>query len=444
MPPSPSDEAIWSVSALNFEIRSLLEQGVGKVWLEGEISNFAAPASGHWYFTLKDDRAQLRAAMFRNRNGRVDFRPRNGQQVLIRAQATLYEARGEFQLIVEHLEEAGIGRLMREYEALKKRLAAENLFDEAVKKPVPDNALYIGIVTSSSGAAIRDALSVIRRRSPLSRVILYPTPVQGEQAAAEIIRAIQAANRHAACDVLLLIRGGGSLEDLWCFNDEALARAIRNSRIPIVSGIGHEIDFTIADFAADLRAPTPSVAAETVTADQYEQMSHVDRLLGRIVELKQNKLRELRQTLRQLVRRLRSQHPQQQLEAMRRSLRFATTGLQQAMRHRLERWQAQQELLHQGLSHQNPAILIARWQLQVSELVRRLEQSTQQDLQRQHQRLQLQARGLDALSPLKTLGRGFAAVEKQGKLVHSATQLEHHDRVVLKFSDGQRQAQVED
>ena len=435
-------EAVWTVSALNFEIRSLLEQGVGRVWLEGEISNFAAPASGHWYFTLKDERAQLRAAMFRNRNGRVGFRPQNGQHVLIRAQVTLYEARGEFQVIVEHLEEAGLGRLMREYEALKKRLAAEGLFDAARKKPIPAAAMRIGIVTSTTGAAIRDALSVIRRRSPMARAIIYPTPVQGDRAAAEIARALRTANERNECDVLLLIRGGGSLEDLWCFNDEALARVIADSRIPVVSGIGHEIDYTIADFAADHRAPTPSVAAETVTADQHELMSRIDRLGSRLLQLQQAQLFRQRQRLSELARRLRAQHPRRQLADMRRQLAFAGSSLVLAMNNQLRRQRSALQYHGQSLIHQHPQRHIARQRLELGHRVQQLVQHARQGLERQQQRLQLQARALDSLSPLKTLGRGFAAVEKEGRLVHAAADLEPDDEVTLRFSDGQRQATI--
>jgi exodeoxyribonuclease VII large subunit len=441
---SRTDEAIWSVSALNFEIRSLLERGVGRIWLEGEISNFAAPASGHWYFTLKDDRAQLRAAMFRNRNGRVGFRPRNGQQVLIRAQVTLYEARGEFQVIVEHMEEAGIGRLMREYEALKKRLAAEGLFDPGRKQAIPAAAQSIGIVTSSTGAAIRDVLSVIRRRWPLARVMLYPTPVQGEQAAARIARAIESANRHGRCDVLLLVRGGGSLEDLWCFNDESLARTIADSRIPVVSGIGHEVDFTIADLAADLRAPTPSVAAETVTADQHEIMTRIDRLSGRLHSAWLARQLQLQQQLEQLTRRLGAQHPQRQLALMRRQLRFASSGLLLAMRNRLQQKQAQWRFQRQGLSFHHPRRIIDQQRQRLSRLTQRLDQQMRHGLERKQQSLQLQARSLDGLSPLKTLGRGFAAVEKQGRLVHAAADLERGDAITLRFSDGRRHAKISD
>ncbi len=439
---SPSDEAVWTVSALNFEIRTLLEQGVGRIWLEGEISNFAAPASGHWYFTLKDDRAQLRAAMFRNRNGRVGFRPQNGQQVLIRAQVTLYEARGDFQVIVEHMEEAGAGRLMREYEALKKRLAAEGLFEAGRKKPIPAAAMRIGIVTSTTGAAIRDALSVIRRRSPMARVIIYPTPVQGEQAATEIARALRIANERNECDVLLLIRGGGSLEDLWCFNDEALARVIADSRIPVVSGVGHEIDYTIADFAADHRAPTPSVAAETVTADRFELMSHIDRLSARLQQLQREQLQRLGQRLEQLVQRLRAQHPERQLDAMQRQLRFAAFGLVQAMQHRLQQERAALGYRQQGLLHQHPQRDIEQRRRQLEHLAHRLSRQMQHQLERNQQRFRLSARSLDDLSPLKTLGRGFAAVEKQGRLIHSAAELAPGDAIELRFSDGQRKAEV--
>ncbi len=444
MPAKHVQETVWSVSALNFEIRTLLEQGVGRIWLEGEISNFAAPASGHWYFTLKDDRAQLRAAMFRNRNGRVGFRPQNGQLVLIRAQVTLYEARGDFQLIVEHLEEAGAGQLMREFEALKKRLAAEGLFEPARKKPIPAAARRIGIITSTSGAALRDALSVIRRRSPLARVIIYPAAVQGEQAAAELARAIGTANARRECDVLLLIRGGGSLEDLWCFNDEALARAIADSAIPVVSGVGHEIDFTIADFAADQRAPTPSVAAETVTEDQHALMSHIDRLQAHLQQLQAGRLERLQQRLAELTRRLRAQHPQRQLEAMRQQLRFATTTLQQTMNGYLRQRGTGMQFLRHRLLQQHPRHSLDRARRELNGLSQRLLLAIRQQQGQRRQQLQLQARALDSLSPLKTLGRGFAAVEKKGQLVHSASDLSAGDRVELRFSDGRRGARIDE
>src|SRR5579859_8203563 len=258
---------VFSVSRLNREVRLLLEKGLGVVWVEGELSNFSAPSSGHWYFSLKDRDAQLRCAMFRMKNASLGFTPKAGQQVLARGRISLYEPRGDYQLIVEHLEEAGIGALRREFERLKEKLAAEGLFALERKRSLPRFPRRVGVITSASGAALHDVLRVLARRYPPAAVLIYPTPVQGGAASAGLVAAIELASARAECDVLILARGGGSLEDLWSFNDERVARAIRASAIPVVSGVGHEVDFTIADFAADLRAPTPTGAAELVTPD---------------------------------------------------------------------------------------------------------------------------------------------------------------------------------
>jgi exodeoxyribonuclease VII large subunit len=258
---------IYTVARLNREARGLLETGLPSLWITGELSNFSRPASGHWYFTLKDEAAQVRCAMFRQRNLMARVQPRDGMQVLLRARVGLYEARGDFQLIADHLEEAGEGELRRRFEALKLRLAGEGLFDAARKRPPPRFPRRIGIVSSATGAALRDVLQVLRRRCPAVPVLIYPVPVQGAGAAREIARMLAQADRRAEVDVLLLVRGGGSLEDLWAFNDEALARALAGLSLPVISGIGHEVDFTIADFVADLRAPTPSAAAELAVPD---------------------------------------------------------------------------------------------------------------------------------------------------------------------------------
>ena len=353
-PTQPTQEAIWSVSALNFEVKTMLSQGIGTIWVEGEISNFASPASGHWYFTLKDDKAQCRAAMFRGRNSRLGFRPENGQKVLVRAQVTLYEARGEFQLVVDHLEDAGIGELMRRYEQLKARLGQEGLFDPSRKKPVPEHPRKIGIVTSTTTAAIRDVLSVIERRAPHIPVVVYPTPVQGEAAAEQIRLALDRAARHDACDVVLLVRGGGSLEDLWCFNDEALARDIAAFPLPLVTGIGHEIDFTIADFAADLRAPTPSVAAETITPDIQDLMQDLDYRVSRLRGQMELRLQQSRDRLGYLLRSLEQQHPTRQFAQLRLRLQHACDSLLGRMRYRLGEERHNVRMARVGLFGANP------------------------------------------------------------------------------------------
>jgi exodeoxyribonuclease VII large subunit len=263
---------VYTVSRLNREARGLVEGSLGSIWLEGEISNFARPGSGHWYFSLKDDAAQVRCAMFRQRNAGLGMVPKDGMQILVRARASLYEARGEFQLIVDHLEESGEGELRRRFERLKRQLAAEGLFDSARKRPLPRLPRRIGVVTSATGAAFRDILQVLRRRFAAVPVILYPVPVQGAGSAAQIAAAIALASARGEVDVLVVGRGGGSLEDLWSFNEEVVARAIVSCAIPVVSAVGHEVDVTIADLAADVRAPTPSAAAELIVPDTAEWM----------------------------------------------------------------------------------------------------------------------------------------------------------------------------
>ncbi len=429
-------EAIWQVSALNFEIKTLLEKGIGSIWIEGEISNFACPASGHWYFSLKDERAQLRAAMFKNKNQRIAFMPENGQQVLIRAQVTLYEARGEFQVIVEHMEEAGIGLLMRQYEALKVKLSKEGLFSESHKQKLPSHAQHIGIVTSPSGAAIRDALSVIKRRSPSTEVTVFPTPVQGQQATASIISAIQQANQHNSCDVILLIRGGGSLEDLWCFNEESLARAIFDSRIPIISGIGHEIDYSIADFVADLRAPTPSVAAEMVSRDQYEIMAQIDSYQLRLARQINIVSQQYQQRLNHSQKQLLNLHPQRQIETIKQRLHHYISRLNSIQTAKLVSNNNLLEHSFTQLKYLNPANKISQLQEQIERLQQKMCITANNNITKKRHQLALQLRSLDSLSPLKTLARGYTSIKKQERIISSSKQLKVNDKIKITFKDG--------
>jgi exodeoxyribonuclease VII large subunit len=302
---------IYTVSRLNREARALLEAGLPSLWISGELSNLSRPASGHWYFSLKDEDAQVRCAMFRQRNLAVRAVPRDGMQVLLRARVGLYEARGEFQLVVDHLEEAGEGELRRRFEALKLKLAAEGLFDAARKRPLPRFPRRVGIVTSASGAALRDVLHVLRRRFPTVPVLLYPVPVQGAGAAREIASMLGVADRRRDVDVLLLVRGGGSLEDLWAFNDETLARAIAEVGLPVICGIGHEVDFTIADFVADVRAPTPSAAAELAVPDAAACRDALGVAAGRLSSAAKRDLRRRQLALRHSADRIRRLHPAQ-------------------------------------------------------------------------------------------------------------------------------------
>lgn len=420
----------------------MLAQGIGSLWIEGEVSNFACPASGHWYFTLKDERAQCRAAMFKGRNSRVGFVPKNGQHILIKAQVTLYEARGEYQLVVDHLEDAGVGELMRRYELLKSKLDKEGLFDSRLKQPIPAQPKKIGVVTSPTGAAIRDVLSVLKRRAPHIPVLLFPTIVQGEQAATQILQALRLARSHSDCEVILLVRGGGSLEDMWCFNDEALAREIAHFPVPVVTGIGHEIDFTIADFVADRRAPTPSVAAETVSPDRYEIMQTVDEHLRRITVQANQQLSRADKQLAALDKRLRLQHPQRQFQALKTRLSYAYEALLERQRNRIKHENQRLQLHRSILLQSSPLPGIHRHRETLRVLSNNHIKAISQGLLLAKHKLALQAKSLDTLSPLKTLSRGFAKVSKNQRIVSSVSQLCSGDEIDITLSDGSAQATV--
>ena len=420
----------------------MLNEGIGRLWIEGEVSNFVCPSSGHWYFTLKDERAQCRAAMFRGSNNRVGFVPENGQHVLIRAQVTLYEARGEYQLVVEHLEDAGVGELMRRYEMLKSKLDQEGLFDSQLKKPIPAQPSMIGVLTSPTGAAIRDVLSVLRRRAPHIPVMLFPALVQGERAADQIIQAMRSVKNHGGCDVLLLVRGGGSLEDMWCFNDETLARVIADFPIPVVTGIGHEIDFTIADFVADLRAPTPSVAAEYVSPDRHEMMQTVDEYMRRLTIRASQSVSRGNEQLGQLSKRLELQHPQRQFQSLKIRLSHAYDALLVHNRNRISNELHRLRLARSIIAQSSPLIRIRQQREALNLLYKRNTSAMDQHILVANHRLALQAKSLDALSPLKTLSRGFAKISKGQKLVSSVSQLSSGDQIDITLSDGNKQATV--
>ncbi len=437
-----ANDAVWTVSALNFEVKTILSEGIGSLWIEGEVSNFVRPASGHWYFSLKDERAQCRAAMFKGRNSRMGFTPTNGQHVLVRAQVTLYEARGEYQLIIDHIEDAGVGELKRRYEALKNQLDREGLFARSRKKKVPEQPSHIGIITSPTGAAIRDALSVIQRRAPHIPVTIFPTLVQGEQAAENIRHALNLLKTFGKCDVVLMIRGGGSLEDMWCFNDEALARDMAGFQLPIVTGIGHEIDFTIADFVADFRAPTPSVAAETVTPDSNEIVQNIDEHVSRLLMQVQLRLTRYREQLNQLERHLNNLHPQRQFDQFKLRLGFASESLINQLKNRLSESKTRFLSCQTGLFQHNPSIAIKQYQQNLEHIGNKNTQAARQTLLLARHKLALQAKTLDTLSPLKTLSRGFATIEKDGKLVTSVNRLDKGDEVGITLSDGKKQASI--
>ena len=435
---SSLDRDIYSVSRLNQTARKLLEQGLARIWLEGELSNIARPSSGHLYFTLKDSKAQIRGAMFSSRNRLLRFKMEEGMQVVVRAKISLYEPRGDYQLIAEYMEEAGDGVLQRAYEALKLKLETEGLFDSANKQPLPLLPKRIGVITSPSGAAIRDVVSVLKRRFPAIPVLVYPVPVQGKDAGREIAAMIKTAAARNECDVLVLTRGGGSLEDLWAFNEEIVARAIFDCRIPLVSAVGHEVDFTIADFVADQRAPTPSVAAELVSPDKDEWLTRVSHLQTRSGRHIQQDLIDRRQRLDWLNKRLQLRHPGQYLrqqvqrldefeQRIRLSIHSNFSNLQSSLHEKLAR-----------LKQATPGHRIARYRLQQHGLLQRLNTATGILLEGRKQQLATACRTLDAVSPLATLERGYAIVTRpdSNKIIRRTSDIKTGEQIETRLTDG--------
>lgn len=439
----PPTANIFTVSRLNTTVRQLLEKEMGSVWLSAEISNFTQPASGHWYFTLKDDGAQVRCAMFRNSNRRVSFRPQHGQQVLVRATITLYEPRGDYQLIVESMHPAGEGLLQQQFELLKARLATEGLFEQQHKQPLPDPAKQVGVITSATGAALHDVLRVLHRRDPSLPVVIYPTAVQGVDAPASIVRAIELANLRNECDVLIVGRGGGSLEDLWSFNDERVARAIFASRIPIVSAVGHETDVTIADFVADLRAPTPSAAAELVSRNQIELLRQLQSQQQRLEMAMDYYLARQQRSFTRLNHRLQQQHPQLRLARQQTDLFRLQRRLDEAMQAHLRLAARQQDRLTQRLTAQQPQGRIWQGQQQLQQARYRLQQAMDKQLNQDKQRFAALAAQLEGVSPLATLARGFSVTTaSDGQVVKKTRQLHTGDLLRTRLDDGWVESQV--
>jgi exodeoxyribonuclease VII large subunit len=440
----PSPE-IFTPSGLNRLVRDLLEDALPMgVWIEGELSNVSRPASGHVYFTLKDASAQVRCAMFRMAASRLRFRPVDGMHVLMRAKVGLYEARGEFQLVADHMEPAGEGALQREFEQLKARLGAEGLFDQERKRELPAFPRRIGVITSPSGAAIRDVLSVLGRRLGLAEVDVLPVPVQGREAPPAIAAMLRRASASGRYDVILVTRGGGSLEDLWAFNDEAVARAIHASAVPVVSAVGHEVDFTIADFVADLRAATPSAAAELLVPDGADLERRLDRLRQRMATLMTRHLQTAAQRADQWQGRLNAQRPQarlardaQRLEGLRRRLRLAIGQANTLHRVRLERLDARLRARH-------PRLRLEPLRLRSTELRQRLDRAISRKLERDRALIIQQGRTLHAVSPLATLERGYAIVfDESGAVVRRAADIAVGERVRIMLGDGELKARSE-
>lgn len=407
--PGP-ESRIYRPAELNQEVRLHLEAGFPRLWLQAELSNLARPASGHLYFTLKDNRAQIRCALFRGNASGLGFRPENGQEVLVRGRLSLYEPRGDYQLIADAMLEAGAGALQQAFEALKKKLQAEGLFDESRKKPLPDWPRRISLVTSPSGAAIRDMLKVLGERWPSAQIRIYPSQVQGESAPAELIRALRAADRDRFGEVIILARGGGSIEDLWAFNDESLARTIAEADTPIISAVGHESDVTIADFVADLRAPTPSAGAAAATPDGPALRLRLKRLDGQLLRATGANMERNAQTVDYLSRRLASQHPARRLgEIADRASQLERRG-RQAMTLILDRRTQALTSLDRRCQARHPAARVDQLGLQLESNRQRLERAMQQRLKQSSESLSSLARALNAMSPLNVLERGYAVV----------------------------------
>ncbi|WP_318464292.1 exodeoxyribonuclease VII large subunit [Photobacterium leiognathi] len=442
-PQSQTNSRIYTVSSLNAQVRLILENEMGVVWLIGELSNFSMPVSGHWYFTLKDSRAQVKCAMFKGSNRHVTFKPGNGNQVLVKARLSLYEPRGDYQLIIESMQPEGDGRLQQQFEQLKMSLAAEGLFAQSLKKSLPEQPKRVGIITSKTGAALHDILHVLQRRDPSLPIVIYPTMVQGEGAAISIAQAIGRANARQECDVLIVGRGGGSLEDLWAFNEEIVARTIAASQIPIVSAVGHEVDVTIADFVADVRAPTPSAAAELISRD----MTHQTQLLDR----KRQQLRHaitayLSQSLRQttqLQHRLERQHPQLRLNLQQQHLDEISQRLTQAMARKLQKNQQHIEHNNYKLSLYSPASLVRNAQRNLERSEQRLYDALDRKLLNARHKLAVAAEKLETVSPLATLARGYSITRnEQGDVIRKASQVNAGDTLITTVTDGEIHSSV--
>jgi exodeoxyribonuclease VII large subunit len=433
---------VLTVSKLNRLARSVLEAEIGQIWLSAEISNFVAASSGHWYFTLKDDRAQVKGAMFKGANRKVHQKPKEGDKVLVKANISLYEPRGDYQLIVEHMEPEGEGQLKQQFEMLKRQLASEGIFAQEYKKIIPEVVLKVGIVTSPTGAALHDILTVLKRRNPAIEVIIYPSQVQGESAVPLICAAITQANLRNEVDVLIVGRGGGSLEDLWCFNNEQVARTIFASTIPIISAVGHEIDVSIADFVADMRAPTPSAAAELVSRDQSTLKNTAlvlqDKLIKAFSRLQQEWVYQ-HQSVKQ---RLLQNHPKKQLEQKSQYVDQLQTSLQSAIKQRLTQLTQQQQHINSRLSLSSPQKLLQRHQLGLQQLQTKLQRSCLQLVDNKKQKLINNMHLLDTVSPLATLARGYSISFKQGKIVKSTQQVQVGDILVTRLEDGEVRSEI--
>ena len=437
-----SEKNILTVSKLNRLARSVLETEIGQIWLSAEISNFVAASSGHWYFTLKDDRSQVKGAMFKGANRKVLQKPKEGDKVLVKANIGLYEPRGDYQLIVAHMEPEGEGQLKQQFELLKRQLATEGLFAQENKQPLPEQVLTVGIVTSSTGAALHDILKVLHRRNPAIEAIIYPSQVQGESAALQICEAIHIANQRKEVDVLIVGRGGGSLEDLWCFNNENLARTIFASDIPIISAVGHEIDVSIADFVADMRAPTPSAAAELVSQDQialhHKTVIQQDKLVKAFKQIIQSQLQQ-QDALKQ---RLLQNHPQKQLEQKSQYVDQLLATLHAAITQNFNRVSQRQEHIENRLWLRSPKKQLQQHQQDMQLQQSKLNKSIILLMKSNKDKLANNMHLLDTVSPLATLARGYSISFKQDEIIKNTNQVKAGDVLVTRLKDGEILSQV--
>ena len=435
---------IYSVSELNSIVRDMLESRLGTVSIEGEISNFSHVSSGHMYFSLKDHGSQLSCAMFKGSNSRLRFVPANGRQVIAHGKLSLYVPNGRYQLIINRMEAAGEGALQAKFIELKQMLADQGVFDQALKKPLPKFPTRLGVITSPTGAAIQDILNVLQRRYPIMEVKIYPVAVQGETSAKQIVSAIAQANLDNDCDVLLLSRGGGSIEDLWSFNEEIVAHAIRSSNIPIISGVGHEIDETIADYAADVRAPTPSAAAEIITPDGKELLHHFYAIEQALTELAQRKIDQHHQTLDFLAQRLEQQHPQNVLRSQQETLAGLLRRLHQSQSYALRQQKDRLQSMTNSLRHLQPLHKIAQLREQCVHVRERLQTLQREHLLEASQRLTLASEGLNSINPNATLKRGYAIIsDSKGGIIDSIKKSKIDAKVHIQLQDGVLQSKVD-
>lgn len=440
------DKNIYSVSELNRETKALLSSHFSRIQVEGEISNLSSPSSGHIYFSLKDKTAQIRCAMFKSQQRRLGFNPKNGKKVIVSAQVSLYEARGDYQLIVDKMLEAGAGDLQLAFDQLKTKLSNEGLFEQNIKQSLPEIPNQIGVITSPTGAAIHDILSVLKRRFPIIPVVLYPTAVQGESAKFEIVSAIETANYENQVDVIILARGGGSIEDLWAFNEECVARAVGKSEIPIICAVGHETDFTIADFVADLRAPTPSAAAENSVPDQQAWLSAFQSLENQLYQSIQRRFSYFQQANNWLIKRLQQQHPGQKLQRHAQTLDNLEMRLTHTIQTKIQHSRRGIEKQHNQLQKNNPVDKIMRYKQQQQYLSARLNTTFLHKLDKLQRKYQSVVQTLHAVSPLATLDRGYAIVTepKTSTVIRSSQQLFIGDKIKTRLAQGQVISQVKE